>query len=296
MPLSAERVEPRLSVAIPGSIVSDTPHLREKTGKLGSIARACSIFGVQEIILYPDDFKRDQLGDMQLCAEILSFIETPPYLRKKLFPLSSSLKFTGILPPLQTPYHNVPSSLRESKNGDLREGVVVGRHDGKVVVDVGLERTLEGPAEFPVGKRLTVRLTDATRNLTGEIVDASKTSVYRGSRAPVYWGYKVTKSQSLGRLLREHRSPVSVGTSRYGTPLSELWRPLQKAIQNQPVLLAFGAPQRGLREILQAESINAKEAFDFFVNTVPDQQTVTVRAEEAILVTLGLLNAMRRVT
>jgi len=34
--------------------------------------------------------------------------------------------------------------------------------------------------------------------------------------------------------------------------------------------------------------------FDYFVNTVPGQQTVTVRTEEAIFVTLGLLNLARK--
>ena len=33
-----------------------------------------------------------------------------------------------------------------------------------------------------------------------------------------------------------------------------------------------------------------KDVFDFFVNTVPDQQTATVRTEEAILISLGILN------
>jgi hypothetical protein len=290
------RVAATLCLAIPASLVADTPHLREKTAKLGMVARACSIFGVREIVLYPDDVSHGRPEDMQLCAQLLSFIETPQYLRKRLFGLDSSLKFAGILPPLQIPSHDVPRLIRDCKEGDLRDGVVVAQHGETLAVDVGLERTLECRGEFPVGTRISVQLTSVERSLVGQIVDPTKISTYQGSRAPIYWGYKVTKTQSLGRLLREHRYPVSIGTSRYGAPLSDFWRPLRTAIQNQPVLLAFGAPQRGLQEILQAESMNAKEAFDFFVNTVPDQQTVTVRTEEAILVTLGLLNAMRTVT
>ncbi len=293
---NAEGAGAGVSVAIPASLIADTPHLREKTGKLGMIARACAIFGVREILLYPDDAKHDQRDDLQLCALILSFVETPQYLRKRLFRLSPSLRFVGILPPLQISHHDVPRSIRECKNGDMREGVVIAQRGETLVVDVGLERTLDCPGDLSTGTRVTIRLTDVGRNLIGEIIESSKVSVYQGSRAPVYWGYKVTKIQSLGRLLGEHRYPVSVGTSRYGTPLSDLWRPLQKATHNETVLVAFGAPQRGLQEILQEERMNAKEAFDFFVNTVPDQQTATVRTEEAILVTLGLLNAMRTVT
>lgn len=295
MPLSTERVEPSLSVAIPGSIVSDTPHLREKTAKLGSIARACSIFGVREIILYSDNLKPDQLGDIQLCAEILNFIETPPYLRKKLFPLNPSLKFTGILPPLQAPHHNVPSSIRESKNGDLREGVVVALHGGKLVVDVGLERTLECPGEFPVRGRLTVRLTDVAGNLTGEIVDASKISMSQPDIQPIYWGYRVHKAESLGKVLKNQPWGLKIGTSRYGVPIQEVLPSLSKALKTSPsILVAFGSPKLGLGEILKQEKLDPKDVFDHFVNTASDQQTATVRTEEAILVSLGILNLARK--
>lgn len=293
--MDSESVDTKLCVAIPASLVADTPHLREKTAKLGTIARACAIFGTHEIILYSDGAQQERAEDMELCEQVLGFIETPQYLRKRLFGLSPSLKYAGILPPLQIPPHDVPRSIRDCKEGNVREGVVVARHAGSLDIDVGLERTLECSGALQVGTRITVRLTNVGRNLVGELTDPTKTSIYQGYRARIYWGYKVTKIQSLGRLLRQHRS-VSIGTSRYGTPLSDLWRPIQKAVQSQPVLLAFGAPKRGLQEILQAERMNAKEVFDFFVNTVPDQQTVTVRTEEAILVTLGLLNAMKTVT
>jgi predicted SPOUT superfamily RNA methylase MTH1 len=108
----------RFSVALPASIVSDTPHLREKTAKLGAIARAMSIFGVNEVILYRDDPKRDQSEDVGLCSEILQFLDTPQYLRKRIFKLSPTLRFTGILPPLQAPHHNVPHTLSEVHVGD----------------------------------------------------------------------------------------------------------------------------------------------------------------------------------
>ncbi len=45
----------RLVIAIPASVISDTPHLREKTAKLGLIGRAAAIFRVDEIIVYRDN-------------------------------------------------------------------------------------------------------------------------------------------------------------------------------------------------------------------------------------------------
>ena len=45
----------KLAIAIPASTISDTPHLREKTSKIGLIGRAAAIFRVDEIIVYLDN-------------------------------------------------------------------------------------------------------------------------------------------------------------------------------------------------------------------------------------------------
>jgi predicted SPOUT superfamily RNA methylase MTH1 len=282
---------PSLSVAIPASLVADTPHLREKTAKLGAVARACAIFGVREVILYPDDLRRDRPEDMQLCAELLSFIETPQYLRKRLFKLSPSLKFAGILPPLQIPSHDVPRSIRDCRQGDLREGVVVTQRGETLAVDVGLEHTLECRGKTPVGTRITVRLSTTEKSLIGKIVDSSKTSISQPDIQPIYWGYRVDKAESLSKVLKDRPWGLKVGTSRYGVPFQEVLPALSKALKtSHSVLVAFGSPRMGLREILKQDKLDPKDAFDYFVNTAPDQQTVTVRTEEAIMVSLGILN------
>jgi len=36
----------KLAIAIPTSVISDTPHLREKTSKIGLIGRAAAVFRV----------------------------------------------------------------------------------------------------------------------------------------------------------------------------------------------------------------------------------------------------------
>ncbi len=267
--------------------MSDTPHLREKTAKLGLVARACSIFGVQEIILYPDDAGRDQREDLQFCAQVLSFIETPQYLRKRMFRLTPSLKFTGILPPLQTPAHSVPRSVRDSKIGDLRDGVVVGRRDGRLTVDIGLEPILECPGDAPIGTRLTVKLVSVEKNLVGEMVDQSKISIY--------WGYRVRQPKfKLGSLLEKERFDLKIGTSRYGTTILDVWSRVSSSLKNVgSVLVAFGSPRLGLKEILSQEGRTPDDVFEFFLNTVPDQNVLTVRTEEALLASLVLFNVMR---
>ena len=256
-------VDTKLCVAIPASLVADTPHLREKTAKLGTIARACAIFGTHEIILYPDGAQQGRTDDMELCERILGFIETPQYLRKRLFGLSPSLKYAGILPPLQIPPHDVPRFIRDCKEGDVREGVVVARHGGSLDVDVGLERTLECRGEIQVGTRITMRLTNVGRNLVGEIADPTKISISRSVGAPIYampygiyWGYRVHRAASLGKLLNDQPWDLRVGTSRYGTTIQEVLPSLSKALKTfHSVLVAFGSPRMGLREILKHENL-----------------------------------------
>ncbi len=277
----------RFSVAIPGSVVSDTPHLREKTAKLGAIARACSIFGVTEIILYPDDPNRDQGADLQFCTDILTYIETPQYLRRKLFKLSPTFEFTGILPPLQIPPHNVPSSLSEVQVGDFRDGVVAARSGSDVEVDAGLKETVECQGNYQVGERVTLQLTQAGMELRGKIVEASSTNLY--------WGYGVTRSKfKLACLLESEQFNLKIGTSRYGTPVEEVWAEISQSLSDvESVLIAFGSPKRGLLDILGQEGKKPKDLFHFFVNTVPSQQVATVRTEEALFITLGMLNEMK---
>jgi len=90
-----------LSIAIPASLISDVPHLREKTNRIGMIGRALAIFRVDEVIIYLDRTNENQQHDAELISTILSYMETPQYLRKRLFPIMSSLKYASVLPPLR---------------------------------------------------------------------------------------------------------------------------------------------------------------------------------------------------
>ena len=286
--MSSTSGDTKLSVAIPVSLIADTPHLREKTSKLGLVARACSIFRVQEIILYPDDSRHDQRAEIQLCEELLSFIETPPYLRKKLFKLKPSLSYTGILPPLQTPHHDVPNSIDEVRTGDVRAAVVLARRGGSLVIDAGLEKQLECRGDVPVGTRITVTLKRIWTDLKCEIADPTKISIY--------WGYRVRQTKSrLGTLLEKERYDLTVGTSRYGTNVLDVWSKISQSLKNAgSVLVVFGSPRLGLRDILKQEGKEAAASFNFFINTVPEQSVATVRTEEALIISLSLLNLMNQ--
>jgi predicted SPOUT superfamily RNA methylase MTH1 len=54
--------------------------------------------------------------------------------------------------------------------------------------------------------------------------------------------------------------------------------------------VAFGAPSRGLHEIVKEEEAKLDSTVDFVVNMIPEQGTATVRTEEALLASLAVFN------
>lgn len=275
----------QLSIAIPASVISDTPHLREKTSKIGSIARSAAIFRVDEIIVYPDNSKLDQRRDLDFIALLLNYLETPQYLRKALFKLEPDLQYAGILPPLRTPHHPLSGKIKHLTVGEYREGLVISERKDGLVVDIGVQQhALLRQRQFRVGERLTVQVVKV-----GEAVEVQPVS---RSDVPQYWGYTVKAEKgSFGRLLKESDFTLKVATARIGDNFMDVAGQInERWVNSNNVLVAFGAPSRGLHEIVADEGLKLQEIVDFVVNTVPDQGTATVRAEEALLATLAIFN------
>lgn len=275
----------RISIAIPVSVVSDTPHLREKTSKMGLIGRAAAIFGVDEIIIYPDNPIADQSKEMDLVSLLISYMETPQYLRKNLFKLKPELQFAGILPPLRTAHHPLERRSKNLKVGEYREGVTLSKTAKGILVDIGVEQpALVLDKKLPMDKRVTVKITRADKGLEVELASRDEIAAY--------WGYVVTmEKHSFVDLVRSRLFDLAIATSRYGLPfadvadrLSERWR------EAKTVLVAFGAPSRGLHEIATYDKIKLEEIVDFIVNMIPWQGTETVRTEEALVASLAVLN------
>jgi len=274
-----------LSIAIPASVVSDTPHLREKTSKIGMIGRAAAIFKVNAIIIYPDDPRANQKRDMELIDRLLTYMETPQYLRKRLFELSPDLQFAGILPPLRTPHHPLNRNSKNLKTGEYREGVALSRTKEGTLVDIGVEQpALARNAGMSSGGRVTVRIVRTGQTVEVEPADRNA--------APSYWGYTVAvEKRSLGKMLKSGGFDVTICTSRYGTPFARLKERLTDSWASASrVLVVFGAPTVGLNEVAAREGLRLEEVADFVVNTIPCQGTETVRTEEAVFASLAVFN------
>ena len=283
------RRDHKLAVAIPVSIVSDIPHLREKTLKIGLIGRAAAIFRVNEIIVFPDNLGTNQKRDKNLIVTLLSYMETPQYLRKRLFKIKPELRYAGILPPLRTPHHPLEKRAKELKIGEYREGAILSVTESGSLVDIGIERPVLIPdKKLPVNKRVTIKITKLGKH--------PRVTLANREEIEAYWGYTVTASKvSFGQLTKSNAYDLVVATSKLGTPLTRITDELaERWKKSRRVLVAFGAPTQGLQEIVAQENLRLDEVADFTVNTIPDQGTETVRTEEALYASLAVLNTIVR--
>ncbi|MEM2926772.1 MAG: putative RNA uridine N3 methyltransferase [Candidatus Bathyarchaeia archaeon] len=275
----------RLAIAIPASLTSDASHLRDKTMKIGLVGRAATIFRVDEILIYPDLFGlRDQREDARLIDLLLSYMEMPQYLKKRAFGIRKELKFAGMLPPLRAPHHPLASRIEDLSDGELRDGIVVKCSKAFCHVDVGVERLLALPFSLKVGTRITVRIRKSGGEVNAELATEEAFKTYRGYRVTVL-------KKSLGEVIRSSASDLVIATSRHGEPLSRLYMELARRLKDsRKVLILFGSPKEGLREIASREGLLLEEATDFILNTISRQGADTVRTEEAIYATLSIIN------
>jgi hypothetical protein len=259
--------------------------LREKTSKIGLIGRAAAIFRVDEIIIYSDNQKINQTPDMDLIATLLSYMETPQYLRKRLFKIRPELQYAGVLPPLRTSHHPLNRKMKNLKIGEYREGVTVSRIKEDTLVDIGVEQqAMILKKRLPIGKKVTVKIVMVGKHVQVEVANRDD--------IPKYWGYTVSEEKnSLGNVVKNRGFDLIIATSRYGVPLEEVVEKIAEEWRKaNSIVVAFGAPTQGLYEILKSEGLNLDDIVDFVVNTIPEQGTETVRTEEALIASLAILN------
>lgn len=270
-------------------MISDVPGLQLKTYKVGQVARASAIYCVNQIFIYPDQDHRRQQRESEFISQILRYMETPQYLRKKVFPLSPMLRYAGTLPPLNTPHHPTNGLIATLRDGEFREGVVLSSDKDGSLVDIGMERPLRCPERLMKG-RMTFRVRKyGDKELKLEQADPSE--------IPEYWGYSVSElSQPLGQFIKRSTYDICILTSRLGSQIGNLMSEIQNRLQkSRKILIAFGSPREGLKEILAREGLDQSVA-DYNLNTIPGQGTLSIRTEEAIHATLAIINLLIRTT
>ena len=244
-------------------------------------------------------------------AHILSYLETPPHLRKDLFPLHPDFRLAGSLPSLDMPHH-----LRKHEWCQYREGVTK-QHipnkkerknwrtpPGHTYLETGLRTRVFVSAVIPPETRVTVKFKDEEKpeeipgnELLAEAVAPSAPRVEAG----YYWGYNVRSASCLSAVLTEcpfdGGYDVTIGTSERGVPVSSL--DSRQKSKSHPIpefahmMIVFGGVA-GLEVAVKADKeleglgVKSPEAlFDHWVNLCPGQGSRTIRTEEAVW--LGLM-------
>ncbi len=265
----------KLSVAIPESALSDESLKIDKTRKISILARACAIFKVDTIYVYQEGNKK---ADPGLLIMILKYLETPQFLRRRLFPKINDLKFAGVLQPLKIPSHNTPVNAKKIIPGDIREGIIVSAK-GKKFADIGINQLIPYYGSVSTGKRVTIKFKEGYPKLSIKDIDKSE--------IPVYWGYSVKERANLFSVLSEWSGDIII-TSRKGKKVTNE-QLLKYTKSEKSTLVVFGSPQRGVHEIIggRMNKVQNAKTLNFF----PNQATETVRLEEALLGTLAIINA-----
>jgi predicted SPOUT superfamily RNA methylase MTH1 len=99
------------------------------------------------------------------------------------------------------------------------------------------------------------------------------------------------EKRSFGQLAGDGGFDLVIATARIGDKFMDVAGQIGRKLSNaQHVLVAFGAPSRGLHEIAKEEGARLEAIVDFVVNMIPEQGTATVRTEEALLASLAILN------
>jgi len=222
----------------------------------------------------PDTSREDQ----GLLALLLSYMATPPHLKKKLFPIDERLRYAGLLPPLRTPSHEPPV---EPRPGAILDGYVEECSGGRCRVNLGLlgEAVLEGSTAKP-GSVVTVRIVS---------VAGGRVLVERASWGDIYPGFRVSMAGRLEGVVSRYRKRGYgiLATSRYGECLvDEEAKQRVARMARRPLLVVFGGPRLGVLEYA------SRSLFDATVNFIPWQGVETVRTEEALHAVLALLNAL----
>lgn len=267
-----------------------------------------AVFCVDEVVIYDDESgpTKAEPGLNEYTAlshpshflhHVLSYLETPPYLRRTLFGMHPNLRTAGTLPSLDMPHH-----LRPSESSLYREGVAVEGARGSLrkgsLIDSGLpEKHFLPGIVIPPKQRVTLRI--SPENQHTEPVNPSDPKEKEG----YYWGYSVRRCSKLSSVFTEcpfdGGYDLSVGTSERGQSLSGVVWSLPTNSKHSIIVLGgvagLEAAARADKELANKgiRAKNVSELFDYWVNVLPGQGSRTIRTEEAVwLALMGLKESL----
>ncbi|KAI9046809.1 hypothetical protein LZ554_008890 [Drepanopeziza brunnea f. sp. 'monogermtubi'] len=319
-----------VSVALPGSIIANAQTHDQRTSLAGHIARALAVFCIDEIAIFSDghglnksnkrhhnrthsfahqaDPAQDEYTGTSdpdhFLVHLLSYLETPPHLRKHLFPLHGNLRTAGTLSSLDLPHH-----LRSDEWCPYREGVTLpGADEHGTFVEAGLRIPVTVKEQIPEKTRVTLKFSEgaeaANKDLNAPTIDAEPVNPNDPrEEAGYYWGFNVRKAGSLSDVFTEcpyeGGYDVTIGLSERGIDVEKLYSGSegQKLGKFKHLLIVLGGVAglevavKNDKELQKLGVVKAEDVFDRWVNVCPNQGSRTIRTEEAVWI--GLMGLRR---
>ena len=276
----APRRGKRLDILIPSSFAKDTPHLRDRTLRTGMLARFLAAARVDTLILYHVDPAKPDDSNAGFLKLLMEYLNTAPYLRKRLYRIRRELRYAGVLPPLNIPTHP------ESRSMDVehyREGLVLESDKGSLI-EAGLGKPIRVRKRLKEGTRIILKISPSRGRLKVSAISRRKSEIYPGFRVGV-------AGEKLSEIVKAY--DLRIATSRKGRDILTLLDELRKRIDEaKRICIAFGSAREGLYEIAERQGFSLEESFDYVLNTFPGQGVKTIRVEEAVAYTLAIFNLL----
>jgi len=288
-----------VSLALPGSIVDNAQTQELRSHLVGQVARAATIFNVDEIVVFSSDGASpaapQRTDGSVFMARLLQYLECPQYLRKAIFPMHPDLRCVGLVAPLDAANHP-----RATEQCAYREGLISekgGSKDGRSGAIVGLPKEVSVDRRLPAGTRVTVRMPSRPGEPAAVVPPREPRE-----KLGLHWGFSVRLAKDLPSVWSEcpfgGGYDLSLGTSDKG---DSDW--LQGEGFRLPafkhLLIVFGGVE-GLEPVVEAHpelaahGIETSALFDLYLNLCPGQGSRTIRTEEALLVGLAALQPHTR--
>eukprot|EP00980_Cylindrotheca_fusiformis_P006561 scaffold1384_cov116-Cylindrotheca_fusiformis.AAC.39 len=239
------RKKPRfstLSIALPGSVLTNCQTKELRTLMVGQIARAATIYHVDEIVVFDDklgrnmnemhtgwnrrrDFqkkepsggednkaeekqneegaRRPRSDPHEFMARLLQYCECPQYLRRRFFPMHPDLQFAGLLAPVDAPHH-----VRAEDHSPYREGVVLDKKpsdpNAGSLVNCGIRnRPVQIDRKLAPGIRCTVQIDSKAYGKPGQIKGTVVSPSAPREADGTYWGYTTRMASSINAVFDE---------------------------------------------------------------------------------------------
>jgi predicted SPOUT superfamily RNA methylase MTH1 len=243
-----------LSVILFTSIFDTENSLSEITLKLSYIIRFLVDFRVSELWWVRDSKRK---GIEKIIRDLVEYALAPPY-AKRYIPIRPTLKKVGLLEPVNIPAHVV---INGGAEGEIRISV-----NG----DIGLNKKKE-------------KLCNKKYCL---IIDSESGEIVSYPFYPYYTGFKlhfIDKKQFLMILNDKIESSNILIGSRIGVNIQTISEKIKEIYESKGLRVVIGPPKEGLAKYLN--SFNG-----FLINFLPKQGVKDVRAEEALMASLTLLN------